>query len=162
MHVRRCGEATREPDIKPNECRKLLRGTGGSLDCETRWMQEVVEGHRGGSSDIETRWSQEVCGEARAGGEYIYIYMSAKILNPNDDVCKKLWGDEGGSLDIETAWPQEVAQRHRCGRALDIETWCLQDIVGEATGEPHMKPNECRKLLRVEVIDIETQWMQEV
>jgi hypothetical protein len=36
MHVRKCGEATREPDIKPNECRKLLRGTGGSLDCETR------------------------------------------------------------------------------------------------------------------------------
>jgi hypothetical protein len=35
-NARKCGEATREPDIKPNECRKLLRGTGGSLDCETR------------------------------------------------------------------------------------------------------------------------------
>jgi len=29
-------------------------------------------------------------------GGSIYIYMSAKILNPNDDVCKKLWRDEGG------------------------------------------------------------------
>ena len=161
MHVRRCGEATREPDIKPNECRKLLRGTGGSLDCETRWMQEVVEGHRGGSSDIETRWSQEVCGEARAGGEYIYIWAQ-RYWTQMTMYARSCGETRGGSLDIETAWPQEVAQRHRCGRALDIETWCLQDIVGEATGEPHMKPNECRKLLRVEIIDIETQWMQEV
>ena len=41
-----------EPDIKPNECRKLLRGTG---NIEARRMQEVVVGHRGGSLDIKTK-----------------------------------------------------------------------------------------------------------
>jgi len=44
------------------------------------------------------------CGDARAGGKYRYSnHMSAKILNPNDDACKKLWRDEGRSLDLETA-----------------------------------------------------------
>jgi hypothetical protein len=28
MHGRKCGEPTGEPDIKSNEFRKLLRGTG--------------------------------------------------------------------------------------------------------------------------------------
>ena len=31
MYARNCGEATGEPDMKSNECRKLLRGTGGKF-----------------------------------------------------------------------------------------------------------------------------------
>ena len=31
-----------------------MRGTGGKLDIETRWAQEVVE-RQGGSLDIETK-----------------------------------------------------------------------------------------------------------
>ena len=33
------------------------------------------------------------------GGKYRYSnHMSAKILNPYDDACKKLWRDEGEKL----------------------------------------------------------------
>ena len=43
---------------------------------------------------------------------------------------------------------QEVAERHRCVRALEYRRKMLTRNCGEATGVPHMKPHECRKLLR--------------
>ena len=54
-------------------------------------------------------------------------------MNPNDEACKKLWRDEGGeeAYDVETRSMQENARK-----------------CGEATGEPDMKSNEFRKLLR--------------
>ena len=75
MNAGSCGEAQMgvtlgghaTVDIKSNECRKLLRGTG---NIEARWMQEVVVGHRAGSLDIKTKWTQEVMGRLR--GKYRY------------------------------------------------------------------------------------------
>jgi len=43
---------------------------------------------------------------------------------------------------------QEVAERHRCVRALECRRKMLARNCGEAAGVPHMKPHECRKLLR--------------
>ena len=122
---------------------------GGSLDIETRWMQEVVEGHRGGTLDIETRLTQEVCGEARAGGKHRYSnHMCAKILNPNDDACKKLWRDEGekptywNRMNAGNCWEAQVRD------SLKYWSKMFARNCGEARGVPHMKPHECRKLLR--------------
>ena len=93
---------------------------GGSLDIETRWMQAVAEGHREGILDIETRWTQEVCGEASARGKYRYSnHMSAKILSPDDDACKKLWRDDRerprywNHVNAGSCWEEQVCESFR-------------------------------------------------
>ena len=175
----------------------MWRGNAGTR-YQTKWMQEVAEGHRrkfrlrnkeghrGGSSDIETRWPQEVCGEARAGGEHRYSnHMSAKILNPNDDVCKKLWRDEGekprywnrmtaGSCsetqvwESFTYWNMMLARNCVGGHGgTTYETQWMQEVV-EGRDYRYWNPMNAGSLgslmrgTRGGSLDIETRWMPQV
>ena len=156
---------------------------GRRFSIETRWMQEVVEGHRGGILDIETRWTQEVCGEARAGGRYRYSnHMSAKIISPDEDACKKLWRDEGekrrywNRMSAGSCWEAQVwesfriLKRDACKKLLGghggptYETRWKQEVLGAPGGSLDVETGwmqEAAERLGGS-IDIETQWMQEM
>ena len=122
---------------------------GGNLGIETRWMQEIVEGNRGGIFDIEIRWTKKFVERPGPGGsvdiQTIWAQRYWAQMTMHARSCRET---RGRNLDIETAWAQEVAERHRCVRALEYWNKMLARNCGEATGVPHVKPNECRKLLR--------------
>ena len=127
---------------------------GGNLDIETRCMQE---GETGEHVEIEARCLQKI-GERERGKLDIETRMNARSCW-DEKRKSRYWtqmtvharscGETRGSWDIETAWMREAVERHRWGGL-----W-------EATVEPDIKPNECRKLLRG-TGNIEARWMQEV
>ena len=92
-----------------------------------------------GKLDIETRMNARSCWDEKRKSRY-WTQMT---------VHARSCGETRGSWDIETAWMREAVERHRWGGL-----W-------EATVEPDIKPNECRKLLRG-TGNIEARWMQEV
>ena len=153
--------------MKSNEFRtqEVAEGhRGGSLDIETGWMQEVVEGHRAGILDIETRWAQEVCREARAGKYRYSNHMSAKILNPNDDACRKLCRDEGekprywNPMNAGSCWEAQVCEslgilrqdackklRGGHGGATYETKWMEEIVEGHREEIWILKQDECKK-----------------
>ena len=132
----KCCEAQGE-GLGPNECRKLLKGTGRG---EFRYWDKMHARRcwkKGGNKhvDIEARWPQKI-GEREAGGR-------GKVRHRKQDERKKLL--RRGSLDIETAWVQEVAERHRWGKFSIL------------------KQDACKKFWRGDRgTRYEAKWMQEV
>ena len=127
MHSRKCEEATGDEIKWIQEVAEGIQG--GSLDIETRWMQEETrwtqevcgEARAGGSIDIQTLWEQRYwtqmtmhgrsCGETRGRSRFWEAQVCESFRILKQDACKKLRGGHGGAT-YETKWMQEVVEGH--------------------------------------------------
>ena len=87
-----------------------MRGTGGKLDIETRWAQEVVD-RTGEAEAIETKCMQEVAERHRGAGEI-------RILKQHKG--KKLWRGQRGEPYMWNQMDAGSWKAHWGKRKLDI------------------------------------------
>ena len=117
------------------------------------------------------------------GGSIDPNHMSAKILNPNDDACKKLWRDEGekpgywNCMNAGSCWEARVCESCRilkqdaCKKLRERPGGChiwSQMNAGNCWGAPGVKFRYWIRWMQEVAerlggsIDFETQWMQEM
>ena len=132
MSARSCWEAGEAEILKPNACRKLLRGTGAQEkfgywnSIKARSCGEANEG----KPTYETKWMQEV--ERHIGGRESLIL--------EQDERNKLLRVDGWSLDIEPTSAAGNEDRHgqmckRTGEGCSWVQWSQLRVPHESTSK---------------------------